>query len=65
MVFEQKQPHGEFNKERGDWILQNKFEYGYNPIGGRKLAALDGQHRTTAKLSQINEIIPTIPKNYT
>lgn len=41
LKFDQKAPHGSFNKQRGDWILQNKFEYGYFTDGGRRLASKD------------------------
>ena len=27
------------NKTHNNWILSNKFEYGYDPNGGRKLAS--------------------------
>ena len=39
--FDHKPVYGAFNRQHHDWILQNKFEYGYSPVGGRKLASLE------------------------
>lgn len=64
LVFEQKQPHASFNKQRGDWILQNKFEYGYNPVGGRKLASIETSNQNSAEHEQIKQILGDIPLNY-
>jgi hypothetical protein len=44
MTFPLKSPHNQFNKNRHDWILENKFEYGYFKDGGRALASVENKN---------------------
>lgn len=37
----QFQESGSFNKTLGDFVLSNKFQYGYDPNGGRQFASKD------------------------
>ena len=64
LTFDQKLPHSMFNKERGDWILENKFEYGYNTLGGRRLGSIEGKTFNQSQKNQLNEIRADVPQNY-
>lgn len=45
-----------------DFILSNKFEYGYNPVGGRHLAAgLQNQEKKVEK-NEIKKIVNENPE---
>lgn len=45
-------------------ILSHKFEYGYNPAGGRKWASLESSQRENLESKQIKQILTSIPANY-
>jgi len=46
-------------------ILSHKFEYGYNPDGGRRWASSNTERTRTVEKQQIKEILKEIPQNYT
>lgn len=49
------------NKNMHDWILSNKFDYGYNPAGGRHNAsALQGQEKKV-EANEIHKIVNNQP----
>jgi hypothetical protein len=47
------------NKTQHDWILSNKFEYGYDPNGGRKLASFNTKNDSVLQTNEIKKILST------
>jgi len=53
----QYQDSGKFNKELGDFVLSNKFEYGYDTCGGRKFASTDTFRKAALERNEIKNIV--------
>lgn len=60
----QYKDQGSFNKGLGDFVLSNKFEYGYDNNGGRKFASTDTIRKQAIEKNEINNIVENIGQNY-
>ena len=45
-------------------MLSNKFDYGYDPNGGRKFASTDTFKKAAIEKNAINEIVGSVDKKY-
>lgn len=54
-----------FNKGLGEFVLSNKFEYGYDTNGGRKFASGDNAKKSQIEKQEIITIVSNIGSNYT
>lgn len=47
----------DLNKNLGNFVLSNKFEYGYDPVGGRKFASVTTKTEMLLKKNEIGNIL--------
>ena len=47
----------DLNKNLGSFILSNKFEYGYDPVGGRTFASVSTKTEQLLKKNEIGNIL--------
>ena len=45
-------------------MLSNKFEYGYDPSGGRKFASTETMRKSNLEKNEIKTIVGNIGQNY-
>lgn len=46
-----------------DFVLSNKFDYGYNPIGGRALSSVVQNQEKKVEANEIKKIVHQAPLN--
>lgn len=54
----------QFSKDQNKFVLSNKFEYGYDAMGGRKLASTDGFKKSQIEREQIAKIVGSVGQKY-
>lgn len=51
---------GHFNKLLSDYVLSNKFQYGYDANGGRNYASKESQKNRMIEYNEITKIVQSV-----